>query len=116
MKNKTYTLSTLLAAVLGLILLVCVLVRTFAPAVIMPQMNVANLVLVSLIALVLDHYMASGAKRCYICVLIYGVITFGLLPWAAAFVAPLEALKLAVKGGVTFAITTWVWILVAAAD
>ena len=67
MKNKTYILNTLLAAVLGLVLLACQLVRTFAPLVIIPSLDVPNLVLLSLVVLVLDNYLAPKADRCYIC-------------------------------------------------
>ena len=66
MKNKTYILNTLLAVVLGVYLLVCVLVRTFAHNIILPKVNIPNLTLLSLVALVLDHYLAPDAKRCYI--------------------------------------------------
>lgn len=106
MKNKTYILNTLLAAVLGVILLIAVLVRTFAPNVILPELNVPNLVLVSLLALVLDHYIAPNAKRCYVCVAAFGAVTFGLLPWAACFAGGPEAVKLGIVGGAVFAVTT----------
>ena len=68
MKDKKYFLNTALAVVLGLVLLAAVFVRTFAPAVIIPQLNIPNMVLISLVALLADHYLASGAKRCYICI------------------------------------------------
>lgn len=106
MKNKTYMLNTLLAAVLGVILMVCVFVRTFAPHIILAQLNVPNMVLVSLAALVLDHYMAPGAKRCYVCVALLGAVTFGVLPWAACFVGALDAVKLGLVGGVVFTVVT----------
>lgn len=109
MKNKTYILNTLLAAVFGTILLIAVLVRTFAPAVIIPSLDIPNIVLISLIALLLDHYVAPGAKRCYICIPVLSVVTFGLLPYAAGFAAPLDALKLALFGGVVFTVTTWLY-------
>ncbi len=109
MKNKTYILNTFLAAVLGIYLLAAVVVRTFAPQIILPKANIPNMVFVSLIALVLDHYLASGAKRCYICIPVFAAITFGLLPYAAAFVTPLEALKLAIVGCVVFTVTTWLF-------
>ena len=64
MKNKTYILNTLLTAVLGIALTAAVLVRTFVPAIIIPQLDIPNMVLLSLTALVLDHYIAPGAKRC----------------------------------------------------
>ena len=106
MKNKTYTLNTLLAAALSIALLACILVRTLAPRMILPQLDIPNMVLISLIALVLDHYMAPGAKRCYICIPVFAAVTFGLLPFAACFVGILEALKLALAGGIVFTLVT----------
>ena len=109
MDKKTYTLNTLLAVVLGAALLVCVLVRTFLPNFIIPELDIPNMVLISLTALVLDHYLAPGAKRCYICIPVFSAITFGLLPFAACFVGGMEALKLGVYGGIVFTVITWVY-------
>lgn len=109
MKNKTYWLNTLLAAIFGIYLLICIVVRTFCPQIILPKANIPNLVLVSLAALVLDHYLVPDAKRCYICIPVFSAITFGLLPYAAAFATPVEALKLAVVGGIVFTVTTWLF-------
>lgn len=106
MKNKTYTLNALLAAVLSVALLVCILIRTLAPRVILPQLDIPNMVLISLVALVLDHYMAPGAKRCYICIPVFAAITFGLLPFAACFVGIWDALKLALAGAAVFTLVT----------
>ena len=107
MKNKTYTLNTVLALLLGAVLLVCVLVRTFAPRIIMPHLDVVNMTLISLAALVIDHYLALDAKRCYICIPVFSAITFGLLPFAACFVGGMEALKLGITGGIVFTAITW---------
>ena len=109
MKKNTYTLNTILAAVLGAALLVCVLVRTFAPRIILPELDVANMVLISLVALVLDHYLAPNADRCYICIPVFSATSFGLLPYAAAFATGGEALELALAGGLIFTITTWLF-------
>ena len=109
MKNKTYMLNTFLTAVLGIYLLVAVIIRAFCPQIILPKANIPNMVLVSLIALVLDHYLIPDAKRCYICIPLFALITFGLLPYAAAFVTPTEALKLAVVGCAVFTVTTWLF-------
>jgi len=109
MKDKTYLLNTLLAAVLGCALLAAVLVRTFAPIIIIPELNIPNMVLLSLVALLLDHYLAPGAKRCYICIPVLSAVSFGLLPWAACFVGVIEAVKLAVAGGIVFTVTTWLF-------
>ena len=109
MKKNTYTLNTILAAVLGAVLLVAILVRTFAPRMILPELDVPNLVLISLVALVLDHYLAPEAKRCYICIPLFSAITFGLLPFTACFVGAMDALKLAIAGGVIFTAMTWLF-------
>ena len=109
MKNKTYILNTILIGVLTVAALVAALVRTFAPIIIIPQLNVPNMVLLSLAALLLDHYIAPGAKRCYICIPVFSALAFGLLPWAASFVVPADAVKLALVGGVTFTVTTWLF-------
>lgn len=106
MKNKTYFLNTILAAVLGIILLGAVVVRTFLPLVIIPAWTIPSMVLVSLVALLADHYFAPGAKRCYICIPVFAAVTFGLLPWAAGFSLPLEALTTGIIGGVVFTLTT----------
>ena len=109
MKNKTYILSTLLIAVLGVAALIAALVRTFAPIIIIPELNIPNMVALSLISLLLDHYIAPGAKRCYICIPVFSALAFGLLPWAAAFVSPVDGIRLALVGGVTFTVTTWLY-------
>ena len=109
MKNKTYILNTLLALVLGISLAVCVLVRTFAPVIILPKLDIPAMALLSLIALLADHYLAPGAKRCYICIPVFSAISFGLLPFAAGFVGVLDALKLAVAGCIVFTATTFLY-------
>ena len=109
MKYKTYILNTLLTAVLFLALAVCALVRAFAPIVILPALNIPNMVALSLAALLIDHYLAPGAKRCYICIPVFSALAFGLLPFAACFVGVMDALKLALAGGVIFTVITWLY-------
>lgn len=109
MNEKKYTLPTMLIAVMCLSLLAFVLVRTFLPHIIIPELDVPNMVLISLIALLADHYLAPGAKRCYVCVVLFGALSFGLLPFAACFVGAMEALKLGVLGGAVFTVTTWLF-------
>jgi len=108
MKKNTYTLNTVLAAVLGLVLLTAVLVRTFAPRMILPRLDIPNLVLISLIALVADHYLAPGAKRCYICIPVFSGLTFGMLAFGALLGIE-RAVELALTGAVVFTATTWLY-------
>lgn len=106
MKNKTYALNALLAAVLAAAMTAAIVVKTFNPAAVMPKADVPNLVLISLTALLLDHYLAPGARRCYICIPLFSVVTFGLLGWAAGADG---VLKLAVMGGGVFTAVTWLF-------
>lgn len=109
MKKNTYVLNTFLAVILGAVLLIAVLVRTFAPRIILPELDITNMVPISLLALLADHYRMPGADRCYICIPVFSAITFGLLPFAACFVSGMEALKLGLIGGLVFTVTTWLF-------
>ncbi len=109
MEKKTYTLNTILAILLGTLLLIAVLVRTFAPRMILPRLDLPMVTLISLGALLLDHYLAPGAKRCYICIPVFSAVTFGLLPFAACFVGAWNAAKLAVLGCAVFTAVTWLF-------
>ena len=108
MNNKKYMLNTFLAYVLGVVLLVFVLVRTFAPRMILPELDIPNLVLISLVTLLLDHYLAPNAERCYICIPLVSALTFGLLAFGA-FLGIVKALELAIMGGIVFTVTTWLF-------
>ena len=109
MNKKQYTLNTLLAAILGAVLFVAVILRTFFPRIILPHLDASNMVLISLVALLADRYLAPGAKRCWICLPVFAALTFGLLPFAACFVGITDALWLALKGCVVFSALTWVF-------
>ena len=56
---KKYMLNTFLAVVFTVALLAMVIARAMCPVLIFPGFGVPNLVLISLIALLLDHYTSS---------------------------------------------------------
>ena len=109
MKKNHYFLNSVLAVVLGIACVTAVLVRTFAPGALIPGLDIPNMVALSLAALLIDHYLAKGAKRCYICIPVFAAVSFGLLPLCAGFAFGLEAAKLAVLGAVVFTATTWIY-------
>ena len=109
MKNKTYTLNTVLTAVLTAVLAVMVVLRTFVPQLILPVFDIPTLTAISLAALVLDHYLAPNAKRCWICIPLFAALSFGILPWAAGMVAVKYLLGLALTGAVVFTVCTFVF-------
>ena len=106
---KKYLLNTFLAGTFAAALLAMVIARAICPNLVLPGFDVPNLVLISLVALLLDHWFVKDAKRCYICIPVFALLTFGLFPYAAGFVQPFEILGLAIKGCVTFTMTTWLF-------
>ena len=109
MKNKTYTLNTILTAVLTAVLAAMVVLRTVSPQLILMQFDIVSITGISLAALVLDHYLAPNAKRCYICIPLFAALSFGILPWAAGLVAVKYLLGLALTGAVVFTVCTFVF-------
>ena len=107
MKNKTYTLNTVLTAVLAAVLAVMVVLRAVSPQLILMQFDIVSITGISLIALVLDHYLAKGAKRCYICIPVFAALSFGILPFAAGMVALKDILGLALTGAAIFTLCTF---------
>ena len=106
---KKYMLNTFLAAVFTAVLLVMVFARAMCPVLIFPGFGVPNLVLISLIALLLDHYIVKDAPRCYICIPVFAFLAFAILPLAAGFIQPFQALSLGIKGCIVFTVTTWLF-------
>ena len=109
MKNKTYTLNTVLNVVLTAVLAVMVVLRTVSPQLILMQFDIVSITGISLAALVLDHYLAPNAKRCYVCIPIFAALSFGILPFAAGMVAVKYLLGLALTGAVVFTVCTFVF-------
>ena len=109
MKNSKYFLNTALAAVLGVALLIVTLVRTFVPMAVLPRLDIPNMVLLSVAALLLEHYLTGGSKGGYVGVFLLAALTFGLLPLAAFFAQPMEACKLAAVGGCVFTLSAWLF-------
>ena len=106
MNKKHDLLGIALASLTGGALLIAMLLRAFWPRFILPNFDASVLLILSLIALVLDYYLTKEKHRTYWTVPLYGAIIFGLFPWLACFVMPLEALKLAVMGAVILTVST----------
>ena len=109
MRNSKYFLNTVLTVLIGIGLASAILMRTFAPVVILPKMSIPALVLISVIALVTDHYVSQKAQRCYICVSVFSAFSFGILPLIAGFITPVGALIYFFGGAVVFTLSTWLF-------
>lgn len=103
MKKKHDSLGIILAVVAGITFLTAMLVRAFLPRVILPKLDSSAVALLISIALVLDHYLVHAGKRNYFWTAVYAAVIFGVFPWVACFLSPMNALKLAVLGAVIVA-------------
>ena len=109
MKNNKYLLSTILAVVVFVACAVALLVRVWVPAAVIPVLNIPNMVLLCVIALLVEHFLTKGNPRCYICIPVFGALVFGILPLMAGFACQHTFWKLGLVGAVVFAVTTFLF-------
>ena len=109
MKKNPFLLSVSLVAVLFVALAACLLIRVWLPAAILPTLNIPNMVLLSVLALLLEHFIARGNPRCYWITAIFGVLSFGILPLMAGFAFIHTFWKFGIIGGCVFTVTTFLF-------
>lgn len=109
MKDNKYLLSVLFTLTLACVLLVCVIVKLFFPLVILPQWNIPNLVLLSLIPLVLHCYLGKPGKENYLALFLLSAVSCALLPCVTGWIAPTGMLSCALSGGAVFTATAWLY-------
>ena len=107
MKKNTMLVNTLLAVVLGAGLLVGMIWRTFMPYVVLPKLDITAMVAITLIALVLEYYIAGRQKRELVLQIGLATITFGGLALVAGF--PYAGIKTFLVGAVVFATLTFLF-------
>ena len=109
MKNNKYLLSTILAAVVFAVCAICMLIRVWQPAAVLPVLNIPGMVALSVIALLIEHFLTKGNPRCYICIPVFGMLTFGILPLMAGFACQHDFWKYGLVGGAVFTVTTFLF-------
>ena len=109
MKNNKYFFNTLLVAVLFVVMAVYMVLRLIQPAAVLPPLNIPNIVLICLVALLIEHFVAPGNPRCYICIPLMSALTFGLLPLMAGFACQHDFWKYGLVGGVVFTVITFLF-------
>jgi len=109
MNEKRYFSNTALAVIVCVALAVCRILRTCIPFGVLPELDIPNMVLLSGLALLADHYFGAGENKTDLWVLLLATVTFGVLPVAAGFVQLAEGWKPALVGGAVFWITAWLY-------
>ena len=109
MKNNKYLLNTILAVVMFVVCAVAMVIRVCAPAAVLPPLNIPNMAAISVIALLAEHFLTKGNPRCYICIPVFGMLTFGVLPLMAGFACQHTFWKFGLVGGVVFTAVTFLF-------
>ena len=109
MKNNKYFLPCVLTVVVFATLIAAMVIRVVAPAAVIPTLNIPNMVLLSVIALLLEYFLTKGNPRCYLCCFLFGVAVFGILPLMAGFACQHTFWKLGIVGGAVFTAATFLF-------
>lgn len=109
MKNNKYLLNTILVVTVFAACAIALVVRVCLPAAVIPPLNIPNMVLLSVIALLLEHFLTKGNPRCYICIPVFSAITFGILPLMAGLACQHTFWKFGLVGSVVFTVTTFLF-------
>ena len=113
MKNNRFILPLVLIAVLFFALLSGMLVQIFLPAISLPSLNIPNIVLLSVVALLIEYGIFKSQAHCFLCDLLFGVAAFMSLPLMAGFADVNDFWMIGLVGGVTFALTAFLFASVA---
>ena len=105
MKKNPFVLNILLTAVLFGAMAVCMVVRALYPAVNLPSLDIPNMVLLSLIALLLHHLLGGEEVTCWACSAVLAVAAFALLPLMAGFACWHTFWEYGLVGGTVFTVT-----------
>ncbi len=106
---KKNLLNLLLAIALTISLLVVLAVQAFQPAAVLPKLSIPNLVLLSLVVLLCEHFIAPDQTRRWGAIALYSALTFLLLPLASSLASGMVLLKLTIGGCAVFTATTWLF-------
>ena len=109
MKKNQYFLNTILTAALFAVCAIALLVRVWIPAAVFPPLNIPNMVAISVIVLLIEHFLTGGNPRCYICIPVFSTLSFGILPLMAGFACQHDFWKYGLVGGVVFTVTTFLF-------
>ena len=109
MKKNQYFLNTVLAVVVFVAYAAMMLIRVWQPVAVLPVLNIPGMVALSVIALLIEHFLTKGNPRCYICIPVFGALTFAILPLMAGFACQHDFWKYGLVGGVVFTITTFLF-------
>lgn len=109
MKKNAYLVNLMHVAAVFLYCAVCLLIRAFAPAVILPRWDFSVLMILSLLPLVITRYLDADASGNWIAMILLGGVTFTVLPLCAGLTFDTPAWKLLLLGTAVFGVTKFLY-------
>ncbi len=109
MKKMKINETMMLTLVNGIILIVMVVLRVFLPTADLMKFQIPSIAGISLVSLLLTHYLGEEEKKSPIRNLVFGALVFGVLPLLAGFVGMEDFVILAATGGVEYALISWIF-------
>lgn len=106
MKRNIYFLNLLHSGLVAALCLWAMLVRTFAPSALIPEISIPLMVLVTVVSLTAEHYLGGGKKRAWLGSALIGAASFALLPLCAGLTLSQPVWLLFLCGGAVFFLTT----------
>lgn len=109
MKNNQMVLPISLCAVLCVAFALQLVLPVWIPAIVLPPLNIPNMVLLCAVALCADALIAPKASRCYGLLALLAFGTFALLPYASGIAQEESLWKMGIAGAVVFTATTFLF-------
>lgn len=109
MKKNPFLLNFLLSGLLFIVMLIMMLIRVWNPAGVLPRLDIPGIALLSLVVLVLEHYLYPKAPRNYAAIALLSLLSFALLPLMAGFACVHDFWKIGLAGCVVFTVLTWLY-------
>ena len=104
MNVRSYFRNILLAILWGSLMALYVVLGAVRPDFNLPTMDIPLLLVLSVLPLLAEHYLGRSTPCAPIVSAALAALTFGLMPLCAGLVTAMTAVKLALAGGVTFAV------------
>ena len=89
--------------------IICLLVRTFAPAVILPKWDISVLMLLTLVPLVIARYLKPDAKFPWVVTILLGGAAFTVLPLCAGLLYGMPVWRMFLIGTAVFGGTAYLY-------
>lgn len=103
MKKQTYFANTALTVIVGITCLAAVLLQTFAPRIILPEVDLPMLMFFGVLALLIEGVAKGKIIWPHPVTAVLAGLSFSILPWCAGLIGTKDILVLFLNGVLSYA-------------